>query len=92
MLLALTKIEERHDAEVPNNTIVGDVRHGKISDVSRLPRVGSSFVITYNDRFGGRQTSIVTDIIEEWDGVQMMFRTLNSVYKLKLLKEGDLNV
>lgn len=90
ILLTLTKIEERVDAEVPNNIVVGETRDGYISSDEQLPIVGKSFVIVYENRFGARLTSPVTDILEPWDGIRMKFRTLNSVYELKLRKKGEL--
>jgi hypothetical protein len=88
MLITLTKIEERTDAEVPRNTPVGDIRDGVIEE-SMLPEIGKGFVFRYEYRFGGRITSVVTDILEPWDGNRMKFRTLNSVYELKLRKESE---
>ena len=88
--LKLEKVEELPDAEFPNNTPVGDVRYGWIADISRLPKVGSPFTLVYENRFGGRQTSPVTDIIEPWDGIGMKFKTVNSTYDLRIKKTGEL--
>ena len=92
ILLTLTKIEERADAEVPNNIVVGETRDGFIGNDDKLPVVGKPFIIVYENRFGARQTSPVTGILEPWDGIRMKFRTFNSVYELKLRKAGELPV
>ena len=68
----VVKLEEREDAEVPNNKEIG---YEKIGTPYGPPKVGECFLMaTYR---GYWTTSIVTEILSE-----DTFKTKNSIYKI----------
>lgn len=72
----LEKMQTIDDAEIPNQNGDG-VREGWFFD---KPTVGQGFVIYTGSRHGLR-TSVITDILD--DNIEyILFKTLNSVYKL----------
>lgn len=78
MRIKLTKIEERSDAEYPNNIPVGDERIGFYEEE---PKVGEPFILR-KQGFNIFMTSVVTEIIDK-----NTFKTLNSIYKMEEIKE-----
>lgn len=85
MKVRITKLQELPFAEEPHNILTGAERKGEMTD---KPEVGKRFMITYYAKMGCFMTSRVTSIIS-WgeinDKVEIVFQTLNSIYKLEQL-------
>jgi len=78
--VVVRKLEEREDAEVPNNKEVG---YEKIGTPYGPPKVGECFLMA-TDR-GYWTTSLVTEILSA-----DTFKTKNSIYKIIPLIENEL--
>jgi hypothetical protein len=84
----LTKVEERSDAEVPNNIGIGEYRIGYIRESLVKPIIGMRYGLESVIEINGERvhpghyfvTSFITEIIDDNN-----FKTLNSVYKLEIL-------
>lgn len=76
MKIKITKLEERTDAEHPNNIPEGWEKIKEFPDEwFREPQIGKSFTA------GGFMSSIVQEIIDE-----NTFKTLNSVYRWEIIE------
>jgi hypothetical protein len=92
----ITKESERDDAKVPNNIPCGDTRIGYIRKQLLMPIIGMRYGLeSVIEENGVEQspntwfmTSTVTEILSVKgtnDKAVIMFKTLNSVYKVEVL-------
>lgn len=84
----LTKVQEREDAEVPNNIPISDCRIGYVREELLDPIIGMRYGLEHVVEINGKSvhsghwflTSEVTAILSK-----DTFKTLNSIYKIEIL-------
>lgn len=96
-LVKLTKIEERKDAEVPFNIPVNDYRIGYVDNKILRPTIGKSYIICFITERNGIKAKgmsrmfMTSPVVDVWtenppnEPVHIVFKTLNSIYKLEAL-------
>lgn len=96
--IKLTKLEEAPNPLHPNNIPSNTTRHGTMDNI---PKVGKSFIMSWVFRHNDKRviagsyfiTSEVMNIEDKCNygpcghNCFMIFRTLNSIYKIELLDE-----
>ena len=83
----LIKVDERPDAEVPNNICVSEYRIGYVRKELLEPLIGIRYGLEHVISINGRDvasnnyfiTSTVVERISQW-----VFKTMNSIYKIEL--------
>ena len=78
-MIKVTKLEELEDAKHPHNINVGFEKQFNVKEIPTV-EIGCKFVIGDKTRYF--HSSYVQEVIEENDEL-LIFKTLNSIYKVK---------